>query len=1091
MRRPVIHRSERADPLVAGLGELLAKPPADLFAVDVVAVPSRGVERWLAQRLSHVLGAVDGDGVCANVVFPSSTRMLDDAAAVADPYYADSVERWSAERVVWPMMALLENMEERPWSPALSAHLAGDPGRRYAVAAKLARHLAAYGRSRPDMLRAWAAGRDDEGDGTPLPHDLRWQAQLWRELRDDLGPAPAELLDVACERLRNEPGAVDLPERVSIFGVTRISPSRIGVLEALAAHRDLHVWLHHPSPALWDAVTAGQPGPGRRQNDRGAVLVRNPLLASLSRDIRELQQLLPDVDSVHHPIPPRPGTLLGRLQDELAHDTVAAQRVELDPDDRSLVVHACHGRPRQVEVVREAVLGLLRDDATLEPRDILIMCPDVEAFAPLVAATFGMSDEPGAHPATQLRVRVADRSLRQTNPMVGLLTQVLDLAGSRVTASQVLDLAGAAPVRRRFRFTDDDLERLRDWVTSANARWGLDAQHRTPYGLGHVEQGTWRAALDRLLVGVAMEEDGRWLGPALPLDDVDSGAIDLAGRFAELVDRLDAAVRAMQHQHTVGEWATLLASSVLDLGEPQQAWQGAQLRRELGDIAASGGTVGLGRADVAALLRHRLQGRPTRASFRTGTLTVCTLVPMRSVPHRVVCLLGMDDGAFPRHGVIDGDDVLARDPRTGERDVRSEDRQLFLDAICAAQEHLLMTYTGADPRSGVAVPPCVPLGELLDAVDATACAADGRPAHEQVVVHHPLQPFDPRNFESGRLGAAQAFSFDPSGLAGARAAAGPRHPTMPLVSTPLPEPGDAPVELDDLVEFVLDPMKHFVKRRLQVTTWQDDTEPADALPLDMRGLPEWAVGEALLAARLAGTDVDAAREVALRRGDLPPGRLGDRLLATVGNNVEALLQACETERRTPARTVDVDLDLDGVPLSGTVAGVHGRTLLGVTYSSLGPKQRLRAWVRYLALVAHLDDRDLVAITVGKATGGGAQRAVVRALDRTEARGVLTDLLALRRAGLRSPLPIALKTSERYAERIAAGRNEDTALAAAASRWRNFDWGGENLEVAHELILGPDTPLSALTGWDVAGDDALRFAPLALRLWRPLQSAEAP
>ncbi|HYU03502.1 MAG TPA: hypothetical protein VEL02_06635, partial [Jatrophihabitantaceae bacterium] len=142
----------------------------------------------------------------------------------------------------------------------------------------------------------------------------------------------------------------------------------------------------------------------------------------------------------------------------------------------------------------------------------------------------------------------------------------MDLAGSRVTASQVLDLAGAAPVRRRFRFTDDDLERLRDWVTSANARWGLDAQHRTAYGLGHVEQGTWRAALDRLLVGVAMEEDGRWLGPALPLDDVDSGAIDLAGRFAELVDRLDATVRAMQHQHTVGEWATLLASSVLDLG---------------------------------------------------------------------------------------------------------------------------------------------------------------------------------------------------------------------------------------------------------------------------------------------------------------------------------------------------------------------------------------------------------------------------------------------------------------------------------------------------------------------------------------------
>jgi exodeoxyribonuclease V gamma subunit len=1088
MPRLVIHRSERADPLVAALGELLASPPPDLFAVDIVAVPSRGVERWLAQRLSHVLGAVDGDGVCANVAFPSSTRMLDDAIAAADPTYAESVERWSPERSVWPVMALLEDIETRPWAAALSAHLAGDPGRRYAVAAKLARHLDAYGRSRPAMLRAWASGRDEQGDGAPLSNDLRWQAQLFRQLRDELGLAPAELHEAACARLGETPAAVDLPERVSIFGVTRISPSRIAVLEALAAHRDLHLWLNHPSPALWDAVAAGQPGPGRRADDRGALLVRNPLLTSLSRDIRELQQLLPDADTVHHPVPPRPNTLLGRLQDELAHDSVPAQRVELDPADRSLAVHACHGRSRQVEVVREAVLGLLRDDPTLEPRDIVVMCPDVEAFAPLVAAAFGMLAEPGAHPATQLRVKVADRSLRQTNPIVGLLTQVLELAASRVTASAILDLAGIAPVRRKFRFTDDDLERLRDWVTSTNARWGLDADHRARYRLGHVAQGTWRTSIDRLLLGVAMEEDGRWLGSALPLDDVDSGAIDLVGRVAELLDRVDVAARAMEQQHTVGEWAALLARTVFDLGEPEHAWQGAQLRWELNDIAESSGTVQLGRADVAVLLKHRLEGRPTRASFRTGTLTVCTLVPMRSVPHRVICLLGMDDGAFPRHGVIDGDDALARDPRTGERDVRSEDRQLFLDAICAAQEHLVITYTGADPRSGVPVPPCVPLGELLDAVDATAHAAGDRPAHEQIVIHHPLQPFDPRNFQPGRLGGTQPFSFDPSGLAGARASTQPRQAVAPLLSAPLPEPDNAPVELDDLVEFVLDPMKHFLKRRLQIATWQDDTEPADALPLDMRGLPEWTVGEAQLTARLAGIELDATREIALRRGDLPPGRLGERLLGSVAGNVEALLHACENERRVAAHTVDIDLDLDGTLLAGTVAGVHGTALLAVSYSNIGPRARLRAWVRYLALVAQLDDRDLIATTVGKANGGAA-RAVIAGLDPDDARARLSDLLALRRAGQCSPLPISLKTSEKYAERIAAGRNESAALYAAAPKWRSYDWGGENLEIAHELILGPDTQLSALTDFDIAGDDTLRFAPLALRLWRPLLAAE--
>jgi exodeoxyribonuclease V gamma subunit len=1087
--RPVIHRSERADPLVAALGALLASPPTDPFAVDVVAVPSRGVERWLAQRLSHVLGAANGDGVCANVEFPSSTKMLDAAVAAADPSYAESVDSWTPSRVVWPVMALLDEIDNRPWAAALGAHLAGDPGRRYVVAAKLARYLDAYGRSRPEMLRAWATGKDEQGDGTAMPGDLRWQAQLFRQLREELGAAPAELHEAACARLRADPAAADLPRRVSIFGVTRIAPTRIAVLDALAEHRDLHLWLNHPSPALWNAVADDQPGSGRRADDHGAHVVVNPLLVSLSRDIRELQQLLPQVDTVHHPVAPRPGTLLGALQDQLAHDTVPTQPVKLDPADRSVVVHACHGRARQTEVAREAILALLRDDVTLEPRDILIMCPDVEAFAPLVAAAFGMLDEPGAHPASQLRVRVADRSLQQTNPMVGLLTQILDLAGSRVTASAVLDLAGTSPVRRKFAFNDEDLERLREWVRSTNARWGLDAEHRTPYGLGHVGQGTWRAALDRLLLGVAMEEDGRWLGTALPLDDVDSGSIELAGRVAELLDRLDAAVRPMEQRHTVAQWAKLLADAVTSLGEPMYSWQAAQLRGELNDIAGASGAVELTRRDVSVLLKHRMEGRPTRASFRTGTLTVCTLVPMRSVPHRVICLLGMDDGAFPRQGVVDGDDALARDPRIGERDVRSEDRQLFLDAICAAQEHLLITYTGADPRSGSTVPPCVPLGELLDAIDATACTANARPAREQVVIVHPLQPFDPRNFEPGRLGVSEPFSFDPSGLAGAQASVGLRHPVTPLLIQPLPQPPDSPVELDDLVEFALDPMKHFLRRRLQIAIWQDDSEPVDALPLDMGELPEWAVGEAQLNARLSGIELEATRELAVRRGDLPPGLLGQRLLSAVAGRVEALLDACEQERQVAARTVDIDLDLDGVSLGGTVAGVHGTTLLAVSYSTLGARARLRAWVRYLALVAQLNHNHLTALTVGKA-GAAAGRTIIHGVTPDAARMRLIELLELHRAGLRSPLPIALKTSEKYAERLAAGRTESEAVAVAGASWRNFDNAGENLEVAHELILGQNSDIAALVNYHITGDDTLRFAPLAHRLWDSLRAAES-
>lgn len=1106
----LIHRSERADALVAALGAGLVQPPADPFATDIVAVPSKGVERWLAQQLSHVLGAgPDGDGVCANVAFPSYTQLLDEAAAVADEDYARSTQAWSAQRVVWPLMSVIDRCApSEPWCRALAVHLGLDgttdpdavarlqSGRRFAVAVKLARYFESYGKARPAMLRAWAAGRDEQGDGSSLPPDLRWQSELWRRLRAELGiGAPAELLEQACARITDR-APLELPDRFAIFGATRISPSRIQVLAALAEHRDVHLYLQHPSPALWASVRAANVPPGRRRDQH--TVVRNPLLASLARDVRELQHLVitavPAAQDRHHPLPPRPHTLLGRLQGQLADDLPPTPE-QLAEDDRSITVHACHGAPRQVEVVREIVLGLLADDPTLEPRDVLIMCPDVEQFAPLVAASFGMTNEPDGHPAAQLRVRLADRSLRQTNPLLSLLSRVLELAASRVTATQVLDLAGSPAVRRLFAFDDDDVERLRDWTAATNARWGLDAEHRRPYGLGGLAQGTWRAALDRLLLGVAMEEDVEHLGSVLPYDDVDSGDIDLAGRFAELLDRLDVAVRTLQQPHNVGAWMHLLAETVLGLGAPLQSWQAMQLHRELDAVAEVAGDtdVELNLMDVVAMLADRLAGRPGRASFRTGTLTVCTLVPMRSVPHRVVCLLGMDDGAFPRRAIADGDDVLARDPRTGERDPRSEDRQLFLDAICAAQEHLVVTYTGADPHTGAEIPPCVPLAELLDAVDASVLDR----ARDRIVVHHPLQPFDARNFVDGALGRPGPFSFDPCGLAGARAVIGPRQPPRPLVATPLVAPPSADtVDLEDLVRFLQHPARAFLRQRLGVSLFSRDTDPDDALSVALDGLPAWTVGEQVLHRCLGGTPREVAARLEYLRGGLPPGALGRRAMQTVGGVVDALLAACSDERSIGARAVDVAVPLpDGRTVTGTVGGVRGSTLLAVSYSRLAAKQRVAAWARYLALVAATGEAALRAVTVGRADDGAA-RSILRGVDPLEARRLLAELVALRDAGLREPLPMPVATAAAYAGARVRRRDQEQAVLAAGGAWEKGNFC-ERLDPEHTMVLGAAVPLAALVQAAPSGaergwfpDEPSRFGALAMRLWVPLLEHES-
>lgn len=1092
----IIHRSERADRLVFALGQVLSAPTDDPFRPEIVAVPSKGVERWLAQQLSHVLGAEQDDGVCANVLFPSYTRFLDEISAEADEDYAASVEKWSPEQSVWPLLSVIDECApSEPWCRVLARHLgldgSGDKGRRLAVAGKLAGLFYRYGLSRPEMLTAWHDNRDEQGDGTALPADLSWQAELWRRLRAEIGgPSPAELLDQTCARFPAGPS-------FSIFGATRIAPARVRILEALALRRDVHLWVHHPSPALWAAVRDANERPGRRRDQRPAVA--NPLLASMSRDVRELQQLLGGIASrgEHHPIGERPATLLGRLQGELADDRVPAERVPLAGHDRSLQVHAAHGSARQVEVVREVILGLLNADPALEPRDILIMCPDVETFAPLVAASFGMADEPNGHPAARLRVKLADRSLRQTNPLLSLLSQLLELAASRVTATQILDLVGAPPVRRRFGFDADDIERLRDWTVAANARWGLDAEHRRAYQLSNIAQGTWRSAVDRLLLGVAMEEGVAWVGDTLPLDDVDSSDIDLAGRFAEVIDRVDRAVRAFGERHTAPQWAGLLDDVVRGLGEEDQPWQGMHLSRELGEVAmnAADADVELSLADITELLRERLAGRPTRASFRTGTLTVCTLVPMRSVPHRVVCLLGMDDGAFPRQSIADGDDVLAREPRTGERDVRSEDRQLFLDAICSAQEQLVITYTGTDPRTGADVPPCVPLSELLDAVDATAAAADGRPGRDHVVTKHPLQPFDPRNFLPGELGTPQPFSFDPSALAGARAAGHPRTPPPPLVADRLPiAPAHESVSLDDLIRFFQHPVRGFLRQRLGISTAADEEDPADALTVELDGLSGWAVGDRVLQQCLAGTPRETAARLERLRGELPPGPLGTQAMRDIGRRVDALLRASELERAVPPESLDVAVPLsDGRAVSGTVGGVRGPTILTVTYSTLAPKHRLTAWLRYLAVVAASHDADYRAVTVGRSRDD-ARRSILHGVQPDIARRLLEVLVGVRDAGLREPLPLVLETSAEYATRRSHGATIDHALPAACKRWEADRFRPERDEAEHVLVFGANAPFAQLSAArplpdECYPDEPTRFGALARLVWEPLLTAE--
>ncbi len=1127
-----VDRSERADTLVSMLGDLVAEPLDDPMTPEVVSVPTRGIERWLTQRLSARLGASAGgqDGVCANIDFPFPGPLVTMALAVAAGTDPD-VDPWLPQRAVWPLMEVVEAHFDEAWLTPLAQHMRNSgavPGaKRFSSIRHVADLFDRYAVHRPDMLQRWAAGSSEEDE--PV-----WQVELWRRLRARIErPSPAERLLDACGRLRDEPELLELPRRLSLFGLTRLPASYLDVLEAIAAARDVHLFLLHPSPALWERLE-GSVGPSSRSvlrsQDPTAGAPHNPLLASWGRDAREMQLVLGG--ALPHAAPaspepfPGPPTLLGRIQDDVRADRAPQGvgggehpdgRPILEAGDDSIRVHSCHGRGRQVEVLRDAILHLLEDDPTLEPRDIIVLCPDIEAYAPLIQATFGGHDlnDGSKDPAHKLEIRLADRSLRQTNPVMGVLAEVLELATARITATEVLDLAGREPVRRRFRFGDEDLSRLEEWVDEACVRWGFDAAHRSSFQLEGIGTNTWQSGLDRILLGVAMaDERQRLFGGTLPLDDVDSTDIDLAGRMSEFLDRLRRALDALAGSRAVDAWAETLAaiSDSLTATSARDAWQRAELNALLdtlvgeattGDVTSS---VVLSCDDVQSILNDRLKGRPTRANFCTGHLTVCTLVPMRSIPHRVVCLLGLDDGSFPRHIERDGDDLTSRNQKVGDRDVRSEDRQLLLDALLAARDHLVVTYSGRDERSNLPRPPAVPVGELLDVVDHTVRASTHR-ARDAIVISHPLQPFDARNFEPAALVPGSPWSFDALHLAGARAALRPRPDLPPFLEHALSTFESPTVGIDLLERFLRHPVRAFLRERLHISLRDRTRDLEDAIPVDLGGLEEWHIAERMLEARLGGASPEACEAVEIARGGLPPGTLAAPVLQRISTPLDELVAAGQSP--LAATSLDVHVDLSGsCSLVGTVPGVRGDVVHAVTYSRLGPALRLIAWLRLLALTATWPDRPFEALTIGRCRDTRSPHTISAARigslgpderSRKEtAEAHLRVLIDVFHRGMREPLPLYCKTSAAWAAALAAGKDPGTA---AAGCWEsNYNFEQEDRDAEHLVVLGDTLSFEAMMECsgaplpDEAGDagsppKSTRFALYAGRLWDGLLEHE--
>ena len=602
---------------------------------------------------------------------------------------------------------------------------------------------------------------------------------------------------------------------------------------------------------------------------------------------------------VPSPEAPR-STLLHRLQADIRGDAEAVP-APLDPADRSVQFHACFGPMRQVQVARDAILHLLDDATGTTEEDVLVVCPDLERFAPLVEAVFGTPGDGSDVGAPALRYRIADRSIRSSNPVLGATAAMLDLVAGRFEITQVLDFLSLAPVRARFGFDESDLGVLAAWATGTRVRWGLDPVHRSGFGVPAAVVGnTWQAALDRLLLGSAVT-DGELdlaIGGVAPFG-VDSGDSELLGSFAFVLGRLaDLAGHGVDGDRTAGGWVAALRRAADDLfAAPDRAgWLFEALDRVLADVvegAASsrrGSDVALELVDVRRLLQDRLDREPGRPDYFRGGVTVTSMASLRWVPFRIVCVLGLDQDAAGS-STPDAADLMAAAPQIGDPDPRSESRQALLEVVLAAGDHLLVVRDGRDLRSNHPVPQVVPAAELFDAVVSLVAEPDRPSVRETLEVAHPRHPFDDACLVRDELVEGLVWSYSGRDLEAAGRRRGRPLARVPFLGRPLEggDDDDGVVELEELRSFLRDPVGTFVQRTLGARLPRRAEEVDDVLPVELDGLETFRVGQELLDARAKGLDDRVWREVERTRGTLPPGVLEERLFADLSAEVDRMI----------------------------------------------------------------------------------------------------------------------------------------------------------------------------------------------------------
>ena len=1044
----------------------------DPFEPLTVVVQSFGLGQWLKLQLS------DYHGISSNVdcILPATFLWKLYQSLIPETQLLNE-SPYDRNRLTWRIMRLLKT------NPGLSSEIdtylagAGDKDLRlHQLAAELALLFDGYLMYRPNWILQWQNERREL-----TGHEV-WQADLWRIIQHDLegnhGLHRAALhkrvlQSLARQSNSQQPNAAR--KRISIFGLSTLPPLQLQTFEALSESTEVDIYFLNPCAHYWGDIVSKKDKARRSIRsllstdapliDNDYLEVGNPLLSSLGKQGREFLEILLESNEVQSEelfLDLQENTALDVVKNDILNLTFGGEfGSECQPaprqfNDTSIQIHICHSKHREVEVLHDQILHAIKQTPALRLNDILVMVPDIAEYAPFIQSVFSGS----------LAYRIADRSSAENSTLLDSFLSLLNLPELRLSGPEVMDLLEVPAIMRHFELTQEDLETISYWIEESGIRWELSGKDKQLYwNLPPEDQNSWKFGMNRLLLGFAMSPDqGNWDG-ILPFE-ITPADTDLLGKLCYFMDLVGEVRTKLQEPRPVDAWRELVIQLISTFYDPRgdEVLEVDQLLQAIVEMSldASSGRYNdnVSRQMVAYSINQVLSSQDSKAGFISGGITFATLVPMRSIPFRMVALMGMNDGEYPRDVRPHSFDLMASSPAVkGDRSKKLDDRYLFLEALLSAGEMFYVSFVGKGVRDNKDRPPSVVVGEwqlYLHAIFG-----------EDYSIIHALQPFSRRYYQGGSL---QSFSTIWHEALSANEAA------PAFMETPIaPEESMACTGVAQLSKFLRHPGKYFLQQRLGVYLDIDEAELKDVESFELDPLERFQLADAALGILMSGQDLEQFKRQVSLSGAILPGKTGEQHLEREVIRAQTIQARVTDYLNAPKAFIKTNIEIAGRLLSFEPDNLYGDSIVNYRVGKLGAGHLLDTWVQHLA--ANIAKPNTSTVFIFRGDKDDAKVSRLRPVDPARAEAILCNLLALYNEGVATPLLLPPEACKAFTQSQLKGLAVESAILKARQGWERDQPGSE----------GKDRYWARLFQLPEAFHD--RFITDAPSIWQPILEAQ--